>query len=182
MCKCYNDNLIWIDLEMTGLNPDINRIIEIATIVTDKNLNILAEGPNIVVYQEDKCLDSMDDWNLRVHESTGLINKVKNSLISEFDAELFTINFLKKWIPKGFSPICGSTVGQDRRFLFKYMPDLESYFHYRYIDVSSLRELFKRWFPDILRFYKKTAHSALLDIKHSIRELIYYRGFFVNRK
>ncbi len=167
---------------MTGLNPEINRIIEIATLITDSNLNIIAEGPNIVIYQENKYLDYMDNWNFKVHNSTGLLNKVKNSLINEFDAELVTIKFLKKWVPKGYSPICGSTVGQDRRFLFKYMPVLESYFHYRYIDVSTIKELVKRWFPNILfKFNYKNKHNALFDIKKSICELLYYKKYFFKK-
>ncbi len=172
------NNLIWLDLEMTGLNPDINKIIEIATIITDSNLNILAEGPNLVIYQSDQCLNCMDKWNTIIHNGTGLINKVKNSCISEIKAENITLNFLKKWVPKKVSPICGNTIAQDRRFLFKYMPKLESYFNYRYIDVSTLKELIKRWLPNKLNFQKKNKHNALLDIKESIYELVFYRKYF----
>ncbi len=170
-------NLIWIDLEMTGLNPEKNRIIEIATLISDNNLNFFIEGPNLIINQEEKYLLNMDSWNIRIHTSNGLLEKVKNSCINELQAEKITINFLKKWVPKKFSPICGSTVAQDRRFLFKYMPNLESYFNYKYIDVSSIRELIKRWKPKILNnnIYKKSNHTALFDIKSSIKELIYYR-------
>ncbi len=175
-------NLIWIDLEMTGLDPSKDRIIEIATLITDNNLNILSEGPNIVLFQKNFFLDKMNKWNLNIHTSTGLINKVKNSLVDEYEAELKTINFLKKWVPKGYSPICGSTVAQDRRFLFKYMPDLESYFSYRYIDVSTLKELILRWFPNVkLNLDRKNQHTALADIRYSVNELIYYRNFFLKK-
>ncbi len=178
LCK---SNLIWIDLEMTGLNPDKDKILEIATLVTDSNLNILSEGPNIVLGQKDKYLNNMDGWNLKVHSYTGLINKVKKSSINEIEAEFRIINFLKNWVPKGVSPICGNTVGQDRRFLFRYMPNLESYFHYRYIDVSTIKELVKRWFIDVKVFFnKKKYHSAMLDIKNSVCELSYYRNNFFN--
>ncbi len=174
-------NLIWIDLEMTGLNPDKDRIIEIATLVTDSNLNILSEGPNMILFQKNVFLDKMDEWNLNIHTSTGLLNKVRNSLINENKAELKTIDFLENWVPKGFSPICGSTVAQDRRFLFKYMPNLESYFNYRYIDVSTLKELIIRWFPNVkLNLDRKKHHTALADIKYSVNELIYYRKHFLS--
>ncbi len=174
-------NLIWIDLEMTGLNPDVDRIIEIATLVTDSNLNILSVGPNIVIFQKKEILDQMNEWNVNIHTSTGLLNKVKSSLINESDAEFFTISFLKKWVPKGISPICGSTVAQDRRFLFRYMPNLESYFNYRYVDVSTLKELIIRWFPKFkINLNKKKRHTALSDIKYSVNELVYYRKYFFN--
>ncbi len=176
-----NKNLIWIDLEMTGLNPDKDRIIEIATLITDSNLNILSEGPNMVLFQDNYFLNKMNKWNFNIHTSTGLIKKVKNSSINEFEAEFKTIEFLKKWVPKGFSPICGNTVAQDRRFLFKYMPNLESYFHYRYIDVSTVKELIVRWFPNIkLNIDIKKKHTALSDIRNSVYELICYRKYFLN--
>ncbi len=176
-----NKNLIWIDLEMTGLDPKNNKIIEIATLITDNNLNILAEGPNLVIYQKKKYLDRMNKWNFLTHSSTGLIQKVRKSLINVKEAELITLNFLKKWIPKKVSPICGNTIGQDRRFLFEYMPDLEDYFHYRYLDVSTLRELVIRWMPNIMfLFQKKNKHTALSDIKESVNELIFYRKYFLN--
>ena len=135
------NNLIWIDLEMTGLDPERDRIIEIATLVTDANLNILAEGPTIAVHQSDDQLALMDEWNVRTHTGSGLVERVKASSLGDREAELATLEFLKQWVPAGKSPICGNSIGQDRRFLFKYMPELESYFHYRYLDVSTLKEL-----------------------------------------
>lgn len=133
------NNLIWIDLEMTGLDPERDRIIEIATLVTDANLNILAEGPTIAVHQSDAQLALMDEWNVRTHTGSGLVDRVKASTVGDREAELTTIEFLKQWVPAGKSPICGNSIGQDRRFLFKYMPQLEAYFHYRYLDVSTLK-------------------------------------------
>ncbi|MBK4765005.1 MAG: oligoribonuclease [Pantoea sp. Brub] len=169
-------NLIWIDLEMTGLNPKIHRIIEIATIVTNAKLDILAIGPVIAIHQSDYQIALMDEWNIRTHTNSGLINRVKISTFQENHAEQLTINFLKKWVPINTSPICGNSIGQDRRFLFEYMPKLESYFHYRYLDVSSLKEIARRWKPEILiNFKKKYPHKALEDIINSISELIYYR-------
>ncbi|QCJ71676.1 oligoribonuclease [Providencia heimbachae] len=174
------NNLIWIDLEMTGLDPIRDRIIEIATIVTDSNLNILAEGPVIAVHQSEEQLALMDDWNVNTHTGSGLVERIRKSVISEREAELATIAFLEKWVPKGASPICGNSVGQDRRFLFNYMPDLESYFHYRYLDVSTLKELARRWKPEILTgFSKKNTHQALDDIRESVAELAYYRETFI---
>ncbi|QLB12990.1 oligoribonuclease [Bisgaardia hudsonensis] len=173
-------NLIWIDLEMTGLDPEKERIIEIATIVTDKNLNILAEGPVIAIHQSDELLANMNEWCVKTHNANGLVERVKNSKLSERAAELQTINFLKKWVPKGVSPICGNSVSQDKRFLFKYMPDLADYFHYRHLDVSTLKELATRWKPEILAgFNKKNTHLALDDIRESIAELAYYRKTFI---
>ncbi len=173
-----NNNLIWIDLEMTGLNLEHNKIIEIATLITDINLNILDEGPNIVIYQEDKYILNMDKWNYNTHLNSGLIEKVKNSKFNELIAEKLTINFLKKWVIKGYSPMCGNTIYQDRRFLFKYMPTLESYFNYRYIDVSTIKLLLNNWIPNFKNFIKFNKHKALLDIKESISELMYYKNFF----
>lgn len=177
------NNLIWIDLEMTGLDPERDRIIEIATLVTDANLNILAEGPTIAVHQSDAQLALMDEWNVRTHTGSGLVDRVKASTVSEHDAELATIEFLKQWVPAGKSPICGNSIGQDRRFLFKYMPQLEAYFHYRYLDVSTLKELARRWKPEILDGFKKQGtHQAMDDIRESVAELAYYREhFIVNR-
>lgn len=177
----HKDNLIWIDLEMTGLEPETDRIIEIATIVTDANLNTLAEGPVLAVHQSDTLLDSMDEWCTRTHGETGLTQRVKDSDTSEREAELATIKFLTTWVDKGASPICGNSVGQDRRFLVKYMPELEAYFHYRTLDVSTLKELARRWKPDILPGFKKqNTHLALDDIRESVAELAYYREHFLN--
>ena len=169
-------NLVWIDLEMTGLIPEKERIIEIATVVTDSNLNILAEGPSLAIKQPDSFLDSMDDWNTDQHGRSGLIDRVRQSDIDESQAMQLTIQFLLKWVKKGESPMCGNSITLDRRFLIKYMPELESIFHYRNIDVSTLKELAKRWTPEIESgFNKKGAHLALDDIYESIAELAYYR-------
>lgn len=172
--------LIWIDLEMTGLNPDIDVIIEIATVVTDKDLNILAQGPVLAVYQSDEILANMDEWNQKHHGASGLINRVKSSRINNIEAERLTIEFLKQWVPENTSPICGNSIGQDRRFLYRYMPKLESYFHYRNIDVSTLKELAARWAPEVKEgFNKESTHQALDDIIESIEELRYYRENFI---
>ncbi|WP_444918814.1 oligoribonuclease [Microbulbifer sp. JMSA003] len=173
------NNLIWIDLEMTGLNPDKERIIEIATIVTDSRLDILAEGPSMVIHQSDALLDAMDEWNTEQHGGSGLVTRVKESSISERDAERETLEFLRQWVPEGASPMCGNSIGQDRRFLVKYMPELESYFHYRNLDVSSVKELARRWRPEVLDGVKKhSSHLALDDIRDSIEELRHYRETF----
>jgi oligoribonuclease len=173
-------HLIWIDLEMTGLNPDTDLIIEIATVVTDKNLNILAKGPAIAVHQSDAALLAMDDWNQKHHGESGLIDRVWASKISTEEAEKLTIDFLKEWVPGSTSPMCGNTIGQDRRFLARYMPKLEAYFHYRSIDVSTLKELAARWAPALKDGFKKeTKHEALADILESIEELRYYREHFI---
>ncbi|ACT14768.1 oligoribonuclease [Pectobacterium aroidearum] len=174
------NNLIWIDLEMTGLNPERDRIIEIATLVTDANLNVLAEGPVLAVHQSDSQLALMDDWNVRTHGASGLTDRVKASTTDERAAELETLAFLQKWVPAGKSPICGNSIGQDRRFLFRYMPELEAYFHYRYLDVSTLKELARRWKPEILTGFKKQGtHQAMDDIRESLAELAYYRENFL---
>lgn len=169
-------NLIWIDLEMTGLDPETDVIIEMATIVTDTELNVLAEGPVIAVHQSDERLAAMDEWNTRTHGESGLTQRVRDSKISQAEAEAQTIAFLEKWVPKGKSPICGNSIGQDRRFLYKYMPALEAYFHYRYLDVSTLKILAERWAPGVKEGFVKTGtHQALDDIRESIAELKYYR-------
>lgn len=173
------ENLAWIDLEMTGLNPDVDRIIEIATIVTDSQLNIIAQGPVISVFQEESLLNQMDDWNTKHHTESGLINRVHASKTLEKEAQQQTINFLQEHVDKNQSPICGNSIGHDRRFLIKYMPDLESFFHYRNLDVSTVKELARRWRPDLYEgFTKKGTHQALEDIKESIEELKYYKEHF----
>tara|TARA_Y100000588_G_C14189412_1_gene897308 strand:- start:306 stop:920 length:615 start_codon:yes stop_codon:yes gene_type:complete len=174
-------NLIWIDLEMTGLIPNEDRIIEVATLVTDPELNIIAEGPSIAVKQSDELMDGMDDWNQKHHSTTGLIDRVKNSSFDEQTAEQQTIEFLQKYSEKNASPMCGNSICQDRRFLANYMPALEDFFHYRNLDVSSVKELVHRWKPDILGgFVKKGTHEAMDDIKDSVAELIYYREHFID--
>lgn len=173
-------NLIWLDLEMTGLNPEHDRIIEIATVVTDSNLNVLAEGPNIVIHQSDELLDGMDDWNTKQHNGSGLVARVKASPTNEKQAEATMLEFLNKYVPAGKSPLCGNSVWQDRRFLAKYMPELESYFHYRLIDVSTLKELALRWAPKVYdSVEKESKHLALSDIHDSINELKHYRSHFI---
>jgi oligoribonuclease len=173
------DNLIWIDLEMTGLFPATDVIIEIATIVTDKDLNFIAEGPELAIHQSAETMAAMDEWNTNQHGGSGLTQRVKQSLISTRDAELATLEFLQQHVDKGASPICGNSIGQDRRFLVKYMPELESYFHYRNLDVSTIKELAKRWRPAALDgFEKKGSHLALDDVKDSIAELAHYRKTF----
>lgn len=172
-----DQNLIWVDLEMTGLDPETHKIIEIASIVTDSELNILAEGPVLAIHQPEEELAKMDDWCTNTHTASGLVERVRNSKISEQDAVAQTIEFLEKLVPKGASPICGNSIGQDRRFLYKHMPELEEFFHYRYVDVSTLKELARRWQPEVLNgFTKQGTHLALDDIRESIAELKYYRG------
>lgn len=176
-----DSNLIWIDLEMSGLDPDKERIIEIATIVTDKDLNILAEGPVMAIHQPKQLLDDMDEWCTKHHGQSGLTQRVIESTTSEAEAESATLEFLAQWVPQGKSPMCGNSIGQDRRFLIRYMKKLHNYFHYRNIDVSSLKELAVRWKPEILAgFSKQNKHLALDDIKESIQELCYYREHFID--
>jgi oligoribonuclease len=173
-------NLIWIDLEMTGLNQEKDRIIEIATVVTDTNLEVLAEGPVFAIHQMEHILSSMDEWNTKHHNASGLVDRIRASTIKEQEAEAETIEFLMHHIPCGKSPMCGNTVYQDRKFLHRYMPKLEQYFHYRNLDVSSLKILAKLWNPEIIHdFKKKSKHIALQDIHDSIAELKHYREHFL---
>jgi oligoribonuclease len=175
-----NDNLIWIDLEMSGLLPDSDVILELAVVITDVNLNALAESPVLVVHQSDAVLDGMDAWYKGTHGKSGLIEKVKASALSEAEAEAQMIEFLKQYVPSGKSPMCGNSICQDRRFLARYMPKLEAYFHYRNLDVSVLKELALRWKPRIYDGFKKASnHTALADILESIEELKYYRENFI---
>lgn len=169
-------HLIWIDLEMTGLDTQNDAIIEIATIITDAKLNMLAEGPVLAIHQPENILNAMDKWNQRQHKKTGLIERVQNSTTTEKQAESATIAFIKNYVPANKSPMCGSSICQDRRFLARCMPELEAYFHYRNLDVSTVKELALRWYPDIAKkFKKKSKHLALDDIKESIEELMFYR-------
>jgi len=167
-------------MEMTGLEPDTDRIIEVAMVVTDMHLNLLAEGPVLAIHQSDATLDAMDAWNKGTHGRSGLIDRVKASTISEEQAEAELIAFMKQWVPNGKSPMCGNTIGQDRRFMVRYMPKLEAFFHYRNVDVSTLKELGKRWNPAMVSGFKKQQkHTALADIIESIEELKYYREHFI---
>jgi oligoribonuclease len=175
----HPDNLAWIDLEMTGLDPDSDRIIEIATIVTDRDLNVLAEGPVIAIHQDAQALGRMDAWNVRTHGASGLTERVRASRVAEAEAEVRTIQFLSEWIGKGVSPMCGNSICQDRRFLARWMPGLERHFHYRNLDVSTVKELARRWAPAVLAgVVKGDSHQALDDVRDSIRELQHYRATF----
>ena len=175
-----NNNLVWLDMEMTCLDPVNDKIIEIAVIVTDPNLEILSEAPVFVIKQDNSLLQNMDAWNTNTHSKSGLIEKVKHSTTSEKDAEDQLINFLKPYVDKNKSPMCGNTICQDRRFMANYMPKLEAYFHYRNLDVSVFKELAKRWRPELIGKFKKSAkHEALADIKESIEELKFYREHFL---
>ena len=173
------DNLIWIDLEMTGLDPDKEKIIEIATLITDSNLNVISEGPNLIISQPKEVLDEMDDWNQNQHGSTGLIDEVMKSDITEQVAEIETLEFISKHVGEKSSPMCGNTVSHDRRFLLKYMPRLEAYFNYRHIDVSSFKEVAVRWMNEAQTYEKKGSHRALGDIKESVEELRFYKKLFM---
>lgn len=170
------ENLIWIDLEMTGLNPDTDRILEIATIVTDKELNVLAEGPVLAIYQAPDVLAGMDEWNTEHHTDSGLVKRVQEEGVSEEEAQEQTLAFLQDYTQRSMSPMCGNSICQDRRFLWRYMSGLEDWFHYRNLDVSTLKELAMRWSPDVLKGFKKqNKHEALADIQESIEEMRYYR-------
>ena len=173
-------NLIWIDLEMTGLDPDTDVSIEMATIVTDSQLNVLAEGPTLVIHQSDEVLANMNPWCIEQHGKSGLTQRVRDSRLSEAQAEAQTIAFLEQWVPAGASPMCGNSIGQDRRFLVRYMPRLEAFFHYRNLDVSTVKELAARWAPEVKDAFKKdSSHLALDDIRDSIAELRHYREHFI---
>ncbi|OQX39217.1 MAG: oligoribonuclease [Oceanospirillales bacterium LUC14_002_19_P2] len=177
------DNLVWIDLEMTGLNPDTDRILEFATIITDGELNELAVGPVIAVHQPDSVLNAMDDWCIKTHGQTGLTDRVRKSTISEQEAEKQTLDFIRQYVDPRVSPMCGNSIGQDRRFLHRFMRDLHDYFHYRNIDVSTVKELARRWRPDVFNgVVKAGSHKALDDIRESIAEMRYYREHFIKMK
>jgi len=172
--------LVWIDMEMTGLSPERDRIIEIATIITDTNLAVVAEGPVLAVHQPETTLEGMDEWNTRTHTGTGLVDRVLASTVDERHAEKETLRFIQKYVPRNKSPLCGNSICQDRRFLARYMSELESYLHYRNLDVSTVKELAKRWHPDLANgFEKQGTHRALDDIRESIEELRYYRTHFL---
>lgn len=174
------NNLVWLDMEMTGLNPDTDRIIEIAMVVTNAQLEVVAEAPVIAVHQSDEVLNAMDEWNTRTHGRSGLIGRVRESTINEEQAEAQMLAFLQQHVPQGVSPMCGNTICQDRRFMARYMPRLEAWFHYRNLDVSTLKELAKRWRPDVVKGLKKHGrHEALADIIESIEELRHYRATFL---
>ena len=175
-----SDNLIWIDLEMTGLDPQNDRVLEIATIVTDANLNLIEEGPVMAIHQSDEVLANMNEWCIKTHGETGLTERVRQSKITISEAEQLTLDFIKKHVEAGASPMCGNSIGQDRRFIYRYMPELHEFFHYRNIDVSSLKELARRWKPELLEQHKKKGtHLALEDIRESIEELRFYREKFI---
>ncbi|ADJ29530.1 oligoribonuclease [Nitrosococcus watsonii] len=176
-----SSNLIWLDLEMSGLNTTQDVILEIATVVTDSQLNVIEEGPVIAIHQKNTILDNMDEWNTRQHHKSGLVERVRQSLINEATAEQQTLAFLNRHTPANSSPMCGNSICQDRRFLARYMPKLEAHFHYRNLDVSTLKELAKRWAPEIAKGFKKeNTHLALADVHESIQELLYYRTHFLH--
>ena len=174
------NNLIWIDLEMTGLNPDTDYIIEIATVITDAELEIIAEGPVVAIQTDNAALLAMDEWNTTQHNKSGLVARIKDSQITCQDAESETLTFLRQYVPENTSPMCGNSICQDRRFMHRLMPELEQYFHYRNLDVSSFKELVQRWAPEKKQFSKNSSHLALNDIKDSIEELRFYRDNYLN--
>jgi oligoribonuclease len=174
------NNLIWVDIEMSGLDPEIEKVLEVAIVVTDTNLNTVAEGPVLVVHQGDAVLDAMDAWNKSTHAKSGLIERVKASVLTEADVEDRLVAFLQQFVPAGVSPLCGNSVHQDRRFMVRYLPKFEAYFHYRNLDVSTLKELMRRWKPELAAgLTKHGKHEALADIYESIEELKYYREHFL---
>lgn len=175
-------NLVWIDLEMTGLNPFTDRILEVATVITDSDLEILADGPVIAIHQPEEVLARMDKWNADHHRQSGLLDRVRQSTFSCPRAEMETLAFVRQWVPDRVSPMCGNSIWHDRRFLARYMPELESYFHYRNIDVSTLKELASRWAPDMANFTKESRHLALDDIRESIAELKHYSTWFIQKR
>tara|TARA_Y100001936_G_C15869217_1_gene556692 strand:- start:268 stop:849 length:582 start_codon:yes stop_codon:yes gene_type:complete len=183
MAKKSKYNLVWMDCEMTGLDVEKEVLIEIATLITDSELNVLEEGPCIAIHQRDELLEKMDDWNTKHHNASGLVKRVKESLIDESAAEKKTLSFIKKYCPKGISPLCGNSIHQDRKFLQKYMPEMHDYFHYRSIDVTSIKELVTRWYPNGPKFPKKSQeHVAMIDIRESLQELIFYReNYFIGQ-
>ena len=177
--RCSDTNLIWLDLEMTGLEPEIDVVLEIATIITDSQLNILAEGPVFAISQSDETLDNMSAWCIEHHGKSGLTKRCRDSVVSLADATAQTLTFVQQYVPQGKSPMCGNSIGQDRRFINKYMPDFEDYFHYRNLDVSTVKELARRWKPEVLKKVVKTgAHLALDDIRESVAELKVYQEHF----
>jgi len=175
------ENLIWIDLEMTGLDTDRDYIIEIATIITNSRLDILAEGPVLAIHKDDAILRAMDEWNTQQHSGSGLLDRVRASRYTEADAERLTLEFVKGYVPPTVSPMCGNSICQDRRFLHRLMPHLEQYFHYQNLDVSTIKQLVRRWFPDREQFEKNSSHLALDDIRDSINELRFYRENYFTR-
>lgn len=176
-----DQRLVWLDMEMTGLDPEKERIIEVAVVITEADLTFVAEGPVLVVHQSDELLDAMDNWNKGTHGRSGLIEKVKVSTLTEHQAEDILLDFIKQYVPAGKSPLCGNTISQDRRFMYRYMPRLEQFFHYRNLDVSTLKELALRWKPEVVKsFVKQSKHEALADIYESIDELKHYRCHFID--
>jgi len=172
--------LIWVDMEMTGLRPEIDRVIEVAVVITDSDLKLVAEGPVLVIHQPDSVMAGMDAWNTATHGRSGLTEQVRRSHLTEASAQALLLDFLRPWVPPGKSPMCGNSICQDRRFMARYMPELEGWFHYRNLDVSTVKELCKRWSPSVARgFAKRSAHTAMADILESIEELAYYRAHFI---